>query len=93
MDTELNNIRSRYFACILYPDNAYHCEYLQFLRESQKGFYIIHDAGADMYNVPYSGFVPDRYEDSSKAHIHCILEYKNSRRASGIIKSNTSHKD
>ena len=88
MDTELKNIRSRYFACILYPENAYHCEYLQFLRESQKGFYIIHDAGSDMYNVPYSGFVPDRFEDSGKAHIHCIMEFKNARRASGIIKSN-----
>lgn len=82
------NIRSRYFACILYPDNPYHCEYLQFLVDSQKGFYIIHDAGSDMAELPYTGYVPEHLDDCGKTHIHCILEFKNARRESGLIKSN-----
>lgn len=81
-------VRSRYYACMLYPDNAYHCEYLQYLVDTQTGFYIIHEKGSDMYELPYTGFVPEHTEDTGKAHIHCILIYKNARTENGIIKSN-----
>ena len=81
-------VRSRYYACMLYPDNAYHCEYLQYLIDTQSGFYIIHDKGSDMYNVPYTGYVPEHTEDDGKAHIHCVLIFKNARTENGIIKSN-----
>lgn len=80
--------RSRYYACMLYPENPYHCEYLQYLIDTQTGFYIIHDKGSDMANLPYAGFVPEHTEDTGKAHIHCIIMYKNARTESGIIKSN-----
>lgn len=81
-------IRSRYYACMLYPENPYHCEYLQYLVDTQTGFYIIHDKGSDMHNVPYAGYLPEHFEDSGKPHIHCILIYKNARTQNGIIKSN-----
>lgn len=80
-------IRSRYFACILYPDNSYHCEYLQYLLYSQTGFYIIHDRGSDLSEIPYKGMVSERHIDHSKPHIHCIMIFKNARTEKGLINS------
>lgn len=83
----LGKIRTRYFTCVLYPNNPYHCEILQYWKQYQTGFYIIHEKGSDLVNVPYAGFVPEHVEDSGKNHIHVFLEFKNARTASGLIKS------
>lgn len=79
-------LRSRYFACILYPENPYHCELLQFLRETHTGFYIIHYSDSDLCQLPSVGFISEHHEDGCKPHIHCILEFRNARTESGLIK-------
>lgn len=80
-------LKSRYISIVLYPDNPYHMEYLHFLEDTQTGFYIIHDTGDDLANVPLYGVNIEKKECYAKKHIHCMLCFKNARSGYGYLKS------
>ena len=46
--------KSRNIAVILYPDNRYHMEYLDYLKEFGRGFYIKHGPESDEKKRAYS---------------------------------------
>lgn len=63
--------KSRNIAVMLYPDNRYHMEYLDYLKEYGRGFYIKHKAEAD----------------EKKDHIHLVHIFSNARTVKGYLKS------
>ena len=81
--------KSKYIAIVLYPDNPYHMNYLHYLEDTQEGFYIIHDFGDDLAEIPLDGVYLKDSEKirNEKKHIHCILSFKNPRSGSGFLKS------
>lgn len=62
-------------------------EYLHFLETSSTGFYVIHDAGDELVNIPFVGVTTEQKVSKSKKHIHVLLEFKNPRSLSGFLKS------
>lgn len=88
-NTSPKKYKSRYISIVLYPDNPYHMEYLHYLEDTQKGFYIVHDFGDDLANVPLYGVVLDdnKKECYAKKHIHCMLIFENPRSEDGFLKS------
>lgn len=78
-------VKSRNHAVILYPSNPYHVQLLDYFRKTYDGFYIVHDANSDNYNIPFAGYVAEQHDE--KKHIHCVIQFKNPRSASGFVKS------
>lgn len=93
MDNSINkklptkSLKSRLFTFVLYPDNAYHMQYLHYLEANATGFYIIHSSGDDLVNIPYAGFISDIKQATEKKHIHVWLQFKNPRTLNGFLKS------
>ena len=83
MDNQ-KNIRARYFTFILYPDNPYHMQFLDYLEASHDGFYILHEAGADNYSLPLPAFQYEQHTE--KSHFHVVVRFKNPRTVSGFMK-------
>ena len=46
--------KGRNIAIVLYPDNRYHMEYLEYLQEYAKGFFIVHKAEAEEKKIIYT---------------------------------------
>lgn len=67
-----NNIRSRAFACVLYPEDFTHKDILNFITSHFDYAYILHDK--------------DTLEDGSlkKPHYHVIIKFQNPRSLSKI---------
>lgn len=63
--------KGRNIAIVLYPDNRYHMEYLEYLQQYSKGFFINHTAESD----------------EKKDHIHCVIIFPNARSENGYLKS------
>lgn len=63
--------KGRNIAIVLYPDNRYHMEYLEYLQEYSKGFFIVHKAEAE----------------EKKDHIHLVIIFPNARSECGYLKS------
>lgn len=80
-----NNVKSRNFAFVLYPDNPYHMQYLSYIENTFDGFYILHEKNADNYNLPIPAFEYTHHEE--KAHYHVVVRFKNPRSLSGVVKS------
>lgn len=80
--------RSRYFTFVLYPENRYHSEYLEWCKHHENGFYIVHDEekhvreGAEGYVFDTSA-----HKEDKKKHIHCLIYFENARTLSGFLKS------
>ena len=82
---ENKNIKSRCHAIMLYPDNPYHVQLLDYLKKTYDGFYICHESGSDNYSIPQAGYVGIQHDE--KKHLHVVLQFKNPRTSSGFIKS------
>lgn len=79
------NIKSRCHAIMLYPDNPYHVELLEYLKKTYDGFYICHDSGSDNFSIPRPGYIASQHDE--KKHLHVVIQFKNPRTSSGFIKS------
>lgn len=77
--------RSRWLQFVLYPENRYHMQYLDWCKYHEYGFYIVHDE-EKFHARPECGFVSDQKEDKKK-HIHCAIYFENARTASAFLKS------
>lgn len=77
--------RSRWLQFVLYPENRYHMQYLEWCKYHEYGFYIVHDE-EQHHARPECGFVSEQKEDKKK-HIHCAIYFENARTASSFIKS------
>lgn len=86
-EIDYSKIRSKYFTYMLYPDNAYHMEYLSYLEKTADGFYIIHKQGDELVNIPLTGILTERKNSKGKAHIHVFQIFKNARKVSGVLDS------
>lgn len=75
--------RSRWIQYVLYPDNRYHAQYLDWCKTHAIGWYIVHDGEG---SVPECGFVSSQKEETKK-HIHCCQYFENARTATAFIKS------
>lgn len=84
MDSQNSRVRSRFFTFLLYPDNPYHMQYLSYLECTNDGFYILHERGADNYNLPLPAYEYDHH--SEKSHFHVVVKFKNPRYTSGFMK-------
>lgn len=78
--------RSRWITFVLYPENRYHAQYLDWCKRHEYGFYIIHDGEGDRQGE--CGFVDSSTnKDDKKKHIHCAVYFENARTASAFTKS------
>lgn len=77
--------RSRWIQFVLYPENRYHQQYLDWCKFHEYGFYIVHDE-EKYHKREECGFVSDQ-KDETKKHIHCAVYFENARTASAFIKS------
>lgn len=78
------NFKTRNFAVMLYPDNPYHMHYLEFLKTTHDGFYILHEKGADNFCPPIAGYKAEQHDE--KPHFHVVVRFKNPRTVSGFLK-------
>lgn len=78
------NQKSRNFAIMLYPDNPYHMQYLHYLENTYDGFYILHEKNSDNALLPLPGYEYEHHTE--KAHIHCVIRFKNPRTLKGFKK-------
>lgn len=77
--------KSHWISFILYPDDRYHLEYLDYLKTHNIGFYILH--GADSEGIISFEGVSREHVPSVKPHYHVTLYFESARYASGFIKS------
>lgn len=77
--------KSRYFSFLLYPDNPYQMQYLNYLENTHEGFYILHHKNADNFNLPLAGFEYVHHDE--KPHYHVVVKYRNPRSLDGVLKS------
>lgn len=77
-------IKTRNFGIVLYPDNPYHMQYLDYLENTHDGFYILHEKNADNALLPLAGYEYEHHNE--KAHYHCVVQFKNPRTVSGFLK-------
>lgn len=67
------SVRTRWFRLVLYPDNLYHDEVMDYLKSDKnpyQGAYILHQAESD----------------EKKEHWHVLLYFPNCRTRSGVVK-------
>lgn len=76
-----NNVRSRYFQCLLYPDNMEHVKVLSVIESNYEFAYITHDLDLKESDELYDD--SDRYK---KTHVHCILFFNNATTAGALSK-------
>lgn len=78
--------RSRWIQFVLYPENRYHAQYLEWCKRHEYGFYIIHDGEGDTHAE--CGFVNlSESKNEKKKHIHCAIYTENARTATAFIAS------
>lgn len=78
--------RSRWITFVLYPENRYHGQYLDWCKKHEIGFYIVHDGEGERHGE--CGFVDSsQNKDDKKKHIHCAIYTENARTASAFCKS------
>ena len=66
------SVKTKWITFVLYPDNRYHMQYLDWIKKNEIGFYIQHDADDE-------GQANDDKE--TKIHIH-VATYRNVQRTS-----------
>lgn len=71
-------IKTKWITFVLYPDNAYHMQYLDWIKKNEIGFYIRHDADDE-------GQANDDRE--TKPHFH-VATYRNVQRTSTAFVKN-----
>lgn len=76
--------RSRWIQFVLYPENRYHMQYLDWAKHHEYGFYIVHDGEGERNGE--CGYISEQ-KDEKKKHIHCAVYFENARTASAFIKS------
>lgn len=80
------NKRSRWITFVLYPDNVYHCAYLDYIKSHEVGFYIEHIDNDEHDSMSFVGVnAEDTHE--TKRHWHVAVRFPNARTASGFINS------
>lgn len=72
------SVKTKWITFILYPDNRYHMQYLEWIKKNEIGFYIQHDADDE-------GQANDDKE--TKTHIH-VATYRNVQRTSSAFVKN-----
>lgn len=77
--------RSRWIQFVLYPENRYHAQYLDWCKYHEYGFYIVHDGESEHIDGEL-GFISTQ-KDEKKKHIHCAIYFENARTASAFIAS------
>lgn len=78
--------RSRWIQFILYPENRYHAQYLDWCKHHEYGFYIVHEGEGDRQGE--CGFVDTSpNKDDKKKHIHCAIYFENARTSTAFLSS------
>lgn len=82
------NKRTRWITFVLYPENRYHAEYLEWCKYHEQGFYIVHDEEKHIRET-VEGYIFDssQHKDDKKKHIHCAIYFENARTSSAFLSS------
>ena len=72
------SVKTKWITFVLYPDNCYHMQYLDWIKKNEIGFYIQHDADDE-------GQANDDRE--TKTHIH-VATFRNVQRTSSSFVRN-----
>lgn len=84
--SKLKEARSRWITFVLYPENRYHGQYLDWCKKHEIGFYIVHDGDGERHGE--CGFVDSSpNKDDKKKHIHCAVYTENARTSTAFCKS------
>lgn len=68
------NVRSRWITVILYPENSYHMEFLEYLKEHDYNLaYIMHDMDVDENG------------NKKKPHYHVLIHFDSQRSAQSVV--------
>lgn len=78
--------KKRWLTFILYPDNVYHCQYLDFLKTHEVGFYIEHIDNDEHDGLSFVG-VNSTDVKETKRHWHVAVRFPNPRSATGFVNS------
>lgn len=83
------NPRSRYFAFILYPDNAAQMDWLEYLKAHDDIVYILHEAecGKVAPNNLLTMAGNDEPPHDFKNHYHVMIRFRNPHYLTGFVKS------
>lgn len=77
-------VKSRYIACIIYPDNADQMDFMRYLIHHEECVWILHEAEPQALPL---GDTSEEEAHDHKAHYHLMVHFKNAHYADGFVKS------
>lgn len=80
--------KSRYIACIIYPDNSEQMEFMRYLIHHEECVWILHEPEPQALTMSGQD-VPESSEEAHdfKSHYHLMIHYKNAHYADGFVRS------